>query len=368
MNREDIEYLKKLDDELRKNNRRLTDVEIEKVSESLRTNVGVQDEPTALDIVGDIIFQQSKINDVEKLQGLVNEVIYHGELLGAEYAVRDARSVEIQIAAKFIDEERYDEFKDMVDKGYNPHAEFDGFVLMDRVKTLKGAEFMETNGFIPSGYFTQGFTHQRDASLLYAYPEQIDFYIERGADVNAEDGFGQNVLNHMLYSSRPTEAIEKVVNAGGYIEDCENAWDNLMLRVTTDFDRQLEFYGRQSIGRTLENINFLVKHGYKLESRDLAEIMANLLEKTPEFLETFKPSIEKEDLLQLKKNVMEIKIEKHNDDLVYVYDNNVAESEFSSLGKTGDSYTGIKTETHNETGKIQTNTAWAFMKRLMQKE
>ena len=93
-----------------------------------------------------------------------------------------------------------------------------------------------------------------------------------------------------------------------YIEDCENAWDNLIGRVTIDFDHQLEFYGRQSIGRTLENINFLVKHGYKFESKDLAEIMTNLLEKTPEFLETFKPSIEKEDLLQLKKNVMEIKI------------------------------------------------------------
>ncbi len=282
MNYEDMEYLKKMEEEAQI--RLITDEEIEKVSEALRTNVGGQDETTALDIVGDIIESQSRINDVEKLQGLVDEVIYHGELLVAERAVYKARTTEQQIAAKFIDEEQYDEFKDMMAKGFDPQAEFYDLVLMDRVKTLKGAEFMKAEGLIPSGYFTQGFTNSRDASLLYAYPEQIDFYIAHGADVNAKDNFGQSVLNHMLYCSCPTEAIEKVVNAGGDISDCEKARDLLVGRVTEGFEGQLHEYGKQSIGRTLENINLLTKYGYKLNYKDAVAITTNLVQNAPEFL------------------------------------------------------------------------------------
>ena len=161
-------------------------------------------------------------------------------------------------AAELIDAGKYKEFQAMVDKEeFKNESEL--IELVDNVKTLSGIEYLEKEKLIPDGYFTE-YENQFNPPLYWAYPEQIDFYIAHGADVNAEDQFGQTLLHQMVYASRPAESIDKICKAGGSSD--ENLLGLLLERVTYRYYFQLDIYGEKSIERSLENIVVLLKNGY----------------------------------------------------------------------------------------------------------
>lgn len=266
-------------------------------------------------------------------------------------------------AAELIDAGKYDEFQAMVDKeGFKIESE-----LIDEVKTLSGIEYLEKEKLIPDGYFTE-YDKRNDYPPLYkAYPEQIDFYIAHGADVNAEDQFGQTVLHHMVYSSRPAESIDKICKAGGSSD--ENLLGLLLERVTSDYDYQLIYYGEKSIERSLENIAVLLKNGYKPdyynsyvprdkkgnflydgkydvvnENREFFDkILGNkkLTEQYPELIDKIL-SYEEKDYLQDKLNVLRKKLG-------------------DKVGKTADK-TGKVTDEHREIAKQQVEISKALIK------
>lgn len=95
MNKEDLEYLREMATKSETEN--FTNEELEKISSALRTNVDADDTTEALDLTAQIICEQSQYEnrlglkrsvDHDKLHGLAQEVIYYGELLGAENAIQ----------------------------------------------------------------------------------------------------------------------------------------------------------------------------------------------------------------------------------------------------------------------------------------
>ncbi len=383
MNQKDLEYLRKMEGEARQ--RAFSKEEIEHISEALRTNVDIADSTEALDLVGDIIDSQSKNNDIELLHGLINEVIYHGELLGAERAVHTAKDKELLVAAKFIDEGRYDEFQEMREKGFDPlYQGYGPEYLLDVVKTLAGAEYLEKEKLIPDGYFTE-----YDKRLYRAYPEQMDFYIAHGADVNAEDSFGRTVLDNMIYASRPVESIKKVYQTGEFITDPEDSVEMLLDRFTVDYGYQVACYGEGSIKRNLNNFSFLIKEGIAEKPKDLDRLISNpeLFEKYPETMkELFADDKHLEE--KLAKVVERRELEKQPDDLLEEKQDKINKAvrrlrgrlrprrnfpdgdprkEYWELkgkikvGKTADVKTGEVRKEHKSAAEIQTEAAKRFM-------
>ena len=95
MNTEDLKYLREMAE--MSGSVDFSNEDLEKVGEALRTNVDASDTTEALDLTAEIIYQQSQYTnqwgndrnvDIEKLHDLTKEVIYHGELLGAEDALK----------------------------------------------------------------------------------------------------------------------------------------------------------------------------------------------------------------------------------------------------------------------------------------
>lgn len=372
MTDKNLDYLSELHKE--SINRILTDAEIKEVQKILKLDIEQNEitDNTVLKKVSDININQSNKPNVERLHRLTDDVIKYGELLGEKYVVEKAKSVEVMIAAKYIDDEQYDNFQFMIDSGFDPHLEpWNGRNLMDNVKTLKGIEYLDKNGLIPAEYFTEA---RVELPLCRAYPEQIDFYIKHGADVNAKDRFGQTVLDHMVYCSYPAESIDKICKAGG--KSYENPLGLLVERVTYNYDEQLQKYGEKSIERSLENIAVLLKNGYEADyyrryvprdkkgeflydaeydiknvnRRFFDKIRGNkqLAEKYPELIDEIM-SFDKKDSLQEKMNTLHEKL-----------GNNV--------GKTADVKTGKTTDEHRKIAETQVGISKAMMKTKLERQ
>ena len=387
MNQKDLEYLRKMEGEARQ--RAFSKEEIEHISEALRTNVDIADSTEALDLVREIMDKQSFNNNVELFHGLADEVIYHGELLGANLAVLSAKTMEMNIAAKFIDEGRYDEFQEMRDKGFDSLDEENYFhqPLIYCVRTLKGAEYLDQKGLIPEGYFTAN-THD-DPILLGASSEQIDFYIAHGADVNAENYNGDRVLNLMLYDSYPIEMVKKVYQAGGYFDEYfdsgRKVFDNCLIWKPIELNAKGDKAGAKN---SLDAIAFLIKENLvSTEKLDLLLSSPDLFEKYPETMkELFADDKHLEE--KLAKVVERRELEKQPDDLLEEKQDKINKAvrrlrgmirprrsfpdddprkeywelkEKIKVGKTADVKTGEVRKEHKSAAQIQTEAAKRFM-------
>lgn len=225
MNMKDLEYLRKMNEEASK--RAFSKDEIEEIHNCLRTNVGKDDTNEALDLSASIADAQVVAYGAD-VDSLLDTILYHGGLKGAEDATKIATDSKFLLAAKFVDSGQYDKFEKMsfhhLDKeqmswyianGHECNVPADDneknlYVITDYVRTLKGLQYLEQKGKIPEDYFTKS-----DMLLLNASNEQIDFYISHKAPVNdVDDVTGETVLDRYLYNHKPTEAIEKLLNAG----------------------------------------------------------------------------------------------------------------------------------------------------------
>ncbi len=399
MNEKDLEYLRDMREESYE--RVFSKEEIERIGEALRTNVGANDTTEAIDLVVEIIhnqqFEIDKHDNIELFHGLVDEVIYHGGLLGADDAVKEARFYEAFIAPKYIDKGRYQEFEKMVEKGFDPLSKYVGSYLIDDVRTLSGAEYLDKKGLIPEGYFTEYDEKIEEPPLFRASLEQIDFYIAHGADATAENNMGQTLPDKMIYSACPVESIKKVCEAGGRISEPEDTVEMLVRRVTKDYAYQLRYYGEKSVKNALDTISFMIE--IVGPSKDLNVLISNpeLFEKYPEQMQKiFGNEVKvKEQLARIKsKKEQQRKINEQGIDPLAEKEKQIERAidgaqgplhmrrgrstpgEWAKLpeetrekmraGKTADAKTGEIRDEHKAAAEVQTKTAKEFMKKKRQ--
>lgn len=160
MNQKDLEYLRKMEEE--KEKRAFSNQEIENIHNCLRTNVGANDTNEALDLSASIVQTQVKEYGADA-DSLLDTILHHADLNGAEDATEIATSTKFALAAHFIDSEQYDKFESMNFRYINKEIIDDflidfkdthvtdqtPFVLMDKVKTLKGMQYLLEKEIIP---------------------------------------------------------------------------------------------------------------------------------------------------------------------------------------------------------------------------
>lgn len=204
-------------------------------------------------------------------------------------------------------------------------------------------------------------------------------------DINAEDDYHQTLLDHMIYESRPSESIEKLIKAGGESGRCDGELVDLILeRVTAGYRGQISEYGEKNIQNNIENLVVLLNNGHTPGSKNLNELLSNpeLFEKYPETMKKIlrhdKKLIDKlnsvkerrelrenhpqdpleERLKGAKEAISEERCKMRRDGKRFIRGplRNAPE-----LGKTGNSSTGEVTEIHKKAAKIQTDVAKSFM-------
>ncbi len=239
MNKKDLEYLRKMEEE--KNTRAFSKQEVKKINESLRTNVGVSDTNEALDLSASIAEAQVE-NFGTDVDALLDTVLYHGGEKGAKTATMRATEVKFSLATKFIDFGQYDKFEDMdfkyVDKEFFEYCvpfsvieesiDQTPYIIADNVKTLKGLQYLDKNGKIPNDYFSNDDRHSIENASL----EQLEFYVKHGSNINAvidwwEYGYdateNRSVLDKYIMdnSDDSLEYMKKIIELGGKRGDGE---------------------------------------------------------------------------------------------------------------------------------------------------
>lgn len=194
---EALEYLR--DMEKIKDKDQFKPDEIEEIHNCLRQNVKASNTNEALDLSASIAEAQVQ-NFGTDVDMLLDTILYEGGNKGAEQATYKATSAKLSLAAKFIDSEQYDKFESMsfehMDKDFfvekDPEMEeimeyntkgIDNIssAIMQRVRTLKGAQYMVDNGKIQNEYFTNDYMGALNTASL----EQLDFFVKQGANINA---------------------------------------------------------------------------------------------------------------------------------------------------------------------------------------
>ena len=327
----DLEYLDKMHTlSAFKKDITINDNDIANIEKALETNLNTGNENQALEYVSSIIASLCGKEDSEKLASLIDTVL--GEAIpkidnnpktSPEYrtgvSIYRLTSDSLRtIAARLIDEEQYDKFKQLKSNSWfnKDDVFYDNYryenrykSLTAKVKTLKSLQFLEKENLLSKDYFTEFNSENEYPPLYNAYPEQIDFYIEHGAKVNETDINGHSILDSMLYASRPSESIDKICKAGGKINT--NILDDLLQRVTDDYEYQREKYGERSIERTLKNILTLKDNKVKMPDYLIVELVTNkkLQKEYPNLIQEF---MAKEDNLTVKDWFIRASIHEYN--------------------------------------------------------
>lgn len=218
----------------------------------------------------------------------------------------------ISKAAKFIDEKKYDEFQKM-NFGNDDMAS-----ITDNVWTLDGIEYLDKKGLIPEEYFS------KKEVIFNSSPEQVDFYISKGARVNDsqkfwnyEDDCEEEVtfLDLTIEDSRySAENVKSVIDAGGKfaygVVDVDSLFDKYgMMRD----DTVAKIKVLNEAGLIDQNDKKILIDRLPISNADVIAKLAN-------------PNSEGTDYLQMKADILREKI---------------AEQRFrmkgSPIGKTGDS-------------------------------
>ena len=241
------EALKHLRDmEKKKDKRQFNFEEIEKIHKCLRECVKADDANEALDLSASIAEAQVKGYGTD-VDSLLDTILYQGDLKGAEDATQTATDSKLWLAAKFVDSEQYDKFENMsfehVNKDFFVDEDEDvasvteyategideiSSAIMQRVKTLKGAQYLVDNGKIQSEYFTNDYM----GALNNASLEQLEFFVKQGANINAgaaiDMPYGELSQDYTLldlYTEMDTpeslEYMKEIIRLGGQRMNCE---------------------------------------------------------------------------------------------------------------------------------------------------
>ena len=243
----------------------------------------------------------------------------------------------ISKAAKFIDEKKYDEFQKM-NFGNDDMAS-----ITDNVWTLDGIEYLDKKGLIPEEYFS------KKEVIFNSSPEQVDFYISKGARVNDsqkfwnyEDDCEEEVtfLDLTIEDSRySAENVKSVIDAGGKfaygVVDVDSLFDKYgMMRD----DTVAKIKVLNEAGLIDQNDKKILIDRLPISNADVIAKLAN-------------PNSEGTDYLQMKADILKEKI---------------AEQRFrmkgSPIGKTGDSQNVEINGKHRVTARRQSVLMYALMK------
>lgn len=143
MNMEDLEYLRKMEEEASK--RAFSKDEVEEVHNCLRANVGANDTNEALDLSASIAKAQVKGYGTD-VDSLLDTILYHSDQKGAEDASWEATDTKLLLATKFIDSEQYNKFGNMsfkhIDTGIlNDYADHLAMETTSHIKTERETAF-----------------------------------------------------------------------------------------------------------------------------------------------------------------------------------------------------------------------------------
>ncbi len=224
----------------------------------------------------------------------------------------------ISKAAKFIDEKKYDEFQKM-NFGNDDMAS-----ITDNVLTLEGIEYLDKKGLIPEEYFS------KKEVIFNSSPEQVDFYISKGARVNDSQKFWNyeddceeemTFLDLIVADSRySSKNVESVIKAGGKFSydafDIQSVEDSLRL-------------GNKN---TLDKIKILNKAN--MLDEDAKESIIGHLGNIDAIAQLANPQQEGSDYLALKAKILREKLETR------------PMRKTAPLGKSGDVRTGEVREEH----------------------
>lgn len=274
MYKEEFDYLKKMYTE--RLSRPFNNEEVSQLEAALRANVFADDTNEALDLSAKIALSQVETYGTD-VNTLIDNILYHGNEKGAETALINASEAKLRLAAKFIDTEQYNKFEKMnldlaqsfEDDPYNEYpsclTEPSSYAITDLVKTLKGIQYLEQKNLIPEDYFTS--PDPTKLVLLYASPEQIDFYINHG-DVNQKETiFNDTVLDRMIQLSYQPDIVEKILKAGG-IKTNNQPLDTLIERLTSEEEYEYGCkQGKEYIETQLQNMDLLLKYNINPSSR-----------------------------------------------------------------------------------------------------
>lgn len=289
MNNKDLEYLRKMEEEASK--RAFSKDEVEEVHNCLRTNVGANDTNEALDLSASIAQAQVEKYGTD-VDSMLDTILYQGEIKGAEDATIKATETKFDLAAKFIDSEQYNKFESMgfhhlnqgllkdyeIRLGGSANSQVP-YLVMDRVETLKGAEYLVDNNIIKSNYFTD----DTRGSIATASLEQLEYFVNKGANINAvvdtwqygEESENRTILDrHILNNKEESlEYMKKIIELGGKRSDGE-----LIIGACHEFS-----YDRAVPKEFLEKIKLLDENGMlnKYDRKSVKEAISD----TPDYLQ-----------------------------------------------------------------------------------
>ncbi|MBP5399337.1 MAG: hypothetical protein J6Y53_02845 [Alphaproteobacteria bacterium] len=345
MNTKDLEYLRKMEKESTK--RDFSEEEIRKIDEALRTNVSGNDTTEALDLSASIAETQVEKYGTD-VDSLLDTILYHGELLGAKNATDKATEAKFSLAAKFIDSEQYDKFENMsfeyiskeIFEYYVPYpilkkskdVDQTPYIIADKVKTMQGIQYMVGHNKINNDYFTDDSRHSIENASL----EQLEFYVSKGANINAvidyweygdEERQDRSVLDKYLMDTNgdSIEYMKKIIELGG------KKLDNDLI------GEICHYYCYEQCG------------GPKLFLDKIALLRNNSMLDASEERSVKKAMAAETDYLEWK--IQDMRRELGN-----------------KVGKTADVETGKVTEEHRQTAKEQANISKAIMKAKRAKE
>ena len=243
-------------------------------------------------------------------------------------SIRDSY-YKIKQAGEYIDSGQYDkfekmDFKDIDGRLFNNFLIFHSalpadadrvpYLIMNEVKTLEGAKYLEKKGLIPSDYFS----NQKLENIFKASTEQLGFYAAKGANLNSaintvDSGFDfserLSVLDRMVFydctNTYSLAHINKMIELGAQ-RGCKKSGDAIhtivqSFAVATDTESDALF---------LSKLKLLNEKGM-LTDEEKAVIVLHLPQKYKSMAQEFAVSEkgkEKIDALRLKKALLQEKI------------------------------------------------------------
>ena len=143
----------------------------------------------------------------------------------------------IKRAAKYIDSGEYDKFEKMDFKDIDESI-FNNFlpnhfilpidedrlpyIIMNEVKTLEGAKYLDKKGLIPADYFS----NKKLETIFFASTEQLEFYVAKGANINS----AINTLDYGFHFDERLSVLDRMVF--GFPDDnCSLAHINKMIEL-----------------------------------------------------------------------------------------------------------------------------------------
>ena len=238
-------------------------------------------------------------------------------------------------AAKLIDKEEYNEFKKM------NFGNDDMISITNEVRTLKGIEYLDKEGLIPEKYFSN------EEVIFASSPEQVDFYISKGARVNDTQKFWNyednceeklNFLDLVVSDCRfSSQNVESVIKAGGKfaynVIDFQDLEKGLIKKKKKKMVDKIKVLNKANMldNDTKQSTIELLSSSYA----DTVALLAN-------------PQQVGVDYLQLKSEILKNKLSKKN-------------RKTAHLGKTGDIKTGEVREEHKNVAQKQAKISKALM-------